>query len=239
MPLFTTEFRAAGELAEGTASFRFAKPEGFAFKAGQSLNLTLLDPPETDAKGATRTFSIASAPHEPWLEIATRLRDTAFKRVLRKLAPGTRVQVRGPGGRFVLGDEDRPAVFLAGGIGITPFMSMLRQAAHEGARRKLLLVYSNRRPEDAPYLSELESLRVHIPDFTLVGTMTDMGNSSRPWDGERALVDGDFVARHAGHFTDAIYFVAGPPGMVAALRQSLAAAGAKAGDIRSDEFFGY
>ena len=70
------------EIAEGTMAFHFAKPENFQFRAGQSIDVTLVDPTETDAEGNTRTFSLASAPFESDLMIATRMRDTAFKRVL-------------------------------------------------------------------------------------------------------------------------------------------------------------
>ena len=78
------------EIAEGTMAFYFDRPPGFEFKAGQSIDLTLIDPPETDFEGDTRVFSVASSPHDAHLMIATRMRDTAFKRVLRKMAIGNR-----------------------------------------------------------------------------------------------------------------------------------------------------
>ncbi|MGQ0750481.1 MAG: FAD-dependent oxidoreductase, partial [Betaproteobacteria bacterium] len=104
-------------------AFYFSRPPGFRHQAGQSLLLTLLDPPETDGEGDARNFTIASAPHEPELMIATRMRDTAFKRVLKTAPIGTTVSMDGPNGEMVLHDDAaRPAVFLAGGIGITPFL---------------------------------------------------------------------------------------------------------------------
>ncbi len=143
-------------------AFHFLKPAGFQFKAGQSMNVALIDPPETDAKGNSRACSIVSAPSEDTLAIATRLRDIAFKRVLRTMPEGAKLQLRGPAGQFTLDDGGTgPAVFLAGGIGITPFVSMLRQAAHDGLARKLYLFYSNRRPEDAAFLGELQQFQVH------------------------------------------------------------------------------
>ena len=112
-------------------AFHFSMPAGFRHRAGQSLLLTLMDPPETDSEGNARTFTIASAPHEAELMIATRMRDTAFKRVLRAAPAGTPVTIDGPSGEMVLHDDAaRPAVFLAGGIGITPFLAMARHAAH-------------------------------------------------------------------------------------------------------------
>src|SRR5512136_3111212 len=137
------------EIAEGTLAFSVEKPEGFQFTAGQAAELMLLDPPETDDEGNFRTFSIVAAPSEGVLTFATRLRDTAFKRVLRRMAPGAAIQVDGPFGSFNLHkNRDKPAVFLAGGIGITPFMSMIRDATRSADPRLLYLFYSNRRPED-------------------------------------------------------------------------------------------
>src|SRR5215475_7222075 len=124
----TASFTKREEMAERTMAFHFSKPADFQFRAGQAMDVTLLDPPETDAEGNTRTFSIASAPFDGDLMIATRMRDTAFKRVLRNAEPGLNVKIRGPSGSFVMyRGTEKPAVFLAGGIGITPFVSMIRQ----------------------------------------------------------------------------------------------------------------
>src|SRR6185437_3164726 len=86
------------EIAEGTMAFHFAKLEDFQFRAGQAVDVTLINPPETDGEGNTRAFSIASAPFDPDLTIATRMRDTAVKRVLRKALPGLEVKIEGPSG---------------------------------------------------------------------------------------------------------------------------------------------
>jgi ferredoxin-NADP reductase len=115
-------------VAEGTMAFHFARPAGFAHAAGQNVLVTLLAPPQTDSQGDSRTFTLASAPHEPELMVATRMRDSAFKRVLKSAASGTPVRIEGPNGLMVLHeDAARPAVFLAGGIGVTPFLSMARR----------------------------------------------------------------------------------------------------------------
>lgn len=240
MAIHATSFLGGEPLAEGTRAFRFAKPEGFAFRAGQAVNVTLLEPPETDGKGNSRTFSLVNAPHEDTLQIATRMRDTAFKRVLASLAPGSPLKLRGPMGAFTLPEDPaRPVVLLAGGIGITPFVSMLRHEAKTGSARPRTLVYSNRRPEDAPFLDELQSLGPPGGPFRLAATMTEMDRSAREWAGERAMVDAAFLARHLEAGASPLYYLAGPPGMVAALRTLLKGSGVADADIRTDEFFGY
>src|ERR1035441_528711 len=87
LPVTLSKLVSRQEVAERTIAFRFEKPTNWTFKAGQCLDMTLLDPSETDAEGNTRTFSIASAPHEDTLMVATRMRDTAFKRALKTQRP--------------------------------------------------------------------------------------------------------------------------------------------------------
>ena len=116
MPSYQLKLTGREPLAEGTVAFRFEKPAGFAFKAGQAVVLELLDPPPEDGQ-KRRTFSLVSAPFERILTIATRMRGTAFKRALNALPEGASVKLVGPLGQFSLADAARPAVFIAGGIG--------------------------------------------------------------------------------------------------------------------------
>jgi ferredoxin-NADP reductase len=238
--VFEAELIERREVAEGTMAFHFAKPAGFQFSAGQSVRLTLIDPPETDAKGNTRPFSVASAPSEDHLMIATRMRDSAFKRVLKSMTARGKVQISGPAGRFSLDEgATRPCAFLAGGIGITPFISMLRQAAAERSRRKFYLFYGNRRPEDAAFLDELRELHARNPNYRLIATMAEMEKSRQPWPGETGLIGKDLLARHLEDFAAPAYYIAGPPAMVETMQEMLARAGVDAEDVRTDEFYGY
>jgi ferredoxin-NADP reductase len=236
----STQLTKSESVAEGTMAFHFAKPAGFEFRAGQSIDLTLLNPPETDAEGNTRAFSIASAPFDNELMITTRMRDTAFKRTLGKASPGLEVRIEGPSGSFVLHRRaDRPAVFLAGGIGITPFLSIIRQAARDKIPHQLYLFYSNRRPEDAPFLDVLTETAKQNPAFHLIATMTEMDKSHREWKGERGLLTKQVLMKNLPTIQGPIYYLAGPPGMVAAMRRMLVDAGVDEDDIRTEEFSGY
>ena len=227
-------------VAWGTVALTFAKPAGFTFKAGQSVDLTLVDPPETDAKGDRRALSIVSAPFDDELVFATRLRDSAFKRALWGLQPRATVRIEGPFGSFGLhGDRTRTAVFIAGGIGITPFMSMIRQALHEGSGRRLVLLYSNRQPRDAAYLAELQQLASrHAGRFQFIPTMSERVTLSE-WKGRQGLIDAELIAAVLAEHARSVWYVVGPPAMVGAMKELLAGRGIGDDDIRSEDFAGY
>jgi ferredoxin-NADP reductase len=228
------------EVAEGTIAFHFEKPTGFDFKPGQSADLTLPNPLETDAEGNVRTFSIASAPFEDQLMFATRMRDTAFKRSLKKMPLGTVVKMDSAMGSFTLHKNSaKPAVFLAGGIGVTPFSSIVRQADHDRAPHKLYLFYSNRRPEDAPFVEVLQNLEKTNPQFRFIATMTEMRRSKKTWNGETGRIDQEMLSKYLNELRGPIYYVAGPPALVSGMRKMLVASGVDEDDIRSDEFSGY
>lgn len=240
MPVYKVKLKQRREIAAGTMAFHFEKPQGFLFKAGQTGDFTLLDPPETDAEGNMRTFSLASAPYEADLMVATRLRDTAFKRVFSTMPIGTEVSLDAAYGSLTLhSDASIPAVFLSGGIGVTPVRSIILQAAHDRLPHKIVLFDSNRRPEDAAFLDELAEAQRRNPNFTLIGTMTEMEKSSRTWNGETGFITRDMLTKSISDLERPIYYITGPRAMVAAMRTILDESGVKDDRIRTEEFSGY
>jgi ferredoxin-NADP reductase len=237
---YSSRLLSRTQVAEGTVAFRFAKPSGFDFKAGQFAIWTLSDPPETDAEGNSRTFSIASAPFEDQLMFVTRMRDTAFKRSLKSVALGTEIKIAGPMGSLTLHrGSAQPAVLLAGGIGITPFFSIVEQASHDRLPRKLYLFYSNRRPEDAPFLDSLQRLETTNPNFHLIATMTDLTRSQSKWSGETGFMSKELLAKYVSDLQEPIYYIAGPPAMVAAMQEMLVTSGIDEDNLRMEGFAGY
>ena len=217
-------------VAKGTMAFHFEKPAEFVFVPGQYADLAIINPKETDREGNIRTFTIASAPGEKDLVFATRMRDTAFKRELDRMPEGTAIEMDGPYGSFTLhAKKEKPAVFIAGGIGITPFMSILTSAAEEKLNRKFFLFYSNRTENDAAFLRELSGLTAEIPDFTFVPIMSE----------REGYLNEKTIRKYVENIDGPIYYLAGPPGMVAAMRKMLAGMNIPEDDIRFEEFAGY
>ena len=227
------------EVAKGTLFVLFdLLGEEVDFRPGQYFWLTLLDPPYDDERGPRRHISVATSPNERGaLGLATRLRDTAFKRSLAELPVGTEVEVEHPKGEFVLPPEtDLPYVFIAGGIGITVFRSMLLYIAEESLPHRVTLVYSNRDRESTAFLDELTELARRHENIELVLTMTD----DEGWDGETRIVGPELLRDHLdSDLAGYRYLLAGPPGMVEAVTGSLREAGIPEDHIRPERFSGY
>ncbi|HEX5395056.1 MAG TPA: FAD-dependent oxidoreductase [Candidatus Saccharimonadales bacterium] len=226
------------EVAAGTMAFYFEKPEGLDFRAGQFADYTLLDPPETDDEGNTRGFSFITAPYEDKIGLTTRMRDTAFKRVLKGLSIGSEVKFDGPYGDYTLHKtETTPAVFVIGGVGVTPVRSIVAQATHDWSPIKITLLHSNRTPADAPFTEDFERFAKENPNFTFVPVITDSAPDS--WHGEHGRIDADMLKRHVPDLSTPIFYLSGPEGMVKTMRSLLIEIGANEDNIRTEEFTGY
>lgn len=236
MPLYSVKLIKKEEIANQTMAFHFQKPDGFQFRAGQFGDFTLLNPPETDEEGNSREFSLASAPYEEDLMIATRIRDTAFKRVLSALPIGTEVKLDGPHGDFLLHQtQTTPAVFLIGGIGVTPVRSIIAQASHDKLPHKIHLFYSNKTSRDTAFFGDLDAFAEENPNFTFVPVMTQ----DPAWQGEKGYITKEMLTKHIPDLTTPIYYLAGPSAMVAAMRQILVGALVNEDNIKTEEFSGY
>lgn len=210
------------EVARETMTFYFVKPAGFKFLAGQFLEWTV--------EGNTHPLTLSSAPFEKDLSFTTRLRDTPFKNFIKTMPVGTFVDVVGPEGDFVLPKVyppagGRPLVFLAGGIGITPFRSMILQSLHDKLPQEIYLFYSNHSLEETAFLEELTGLAKENPQFHFISVVT--------------RIDESLIKKFLPDFTKAIFYAAGPPAMVKAMRDFLLKAGVKPENLKLDMFSGY
>jgi ferredoxin-NADP reductase len=226
------------EVAKGTLMVVFdLGGEHVEYRPGHYFWVELPNRGHDDEKGLRRHISIVTSPTERGvLGLATRIRDSAFKRTLTELEVGDEVAVEEPKGSFVLPeDTDRDYVFVAGGIGITVFRSMLRFVADEQLPYRITLVFSNRDRESAAFLDELQELARRIPGLRLVLTMTD----DEGWDGETRRIDADMLREHLGTLDGYVFLVAGPPGMAKAVEQNLKDAGIEDERVLADSFSGY
>lgn len=227
------------EVAKGTLLVTFdLLGEEVAFSPGQYFYVTLPSLGDEDDKGLRRHISVVTSPNEQGvLGLATRMRDSAFKRTLRELPVGSEVEVEPPEGDFGLPeDPSRPLVFVAGGIGITVFRSMLRFIHEERLPYRVTLIYSNRDRASTAFLDELRELEQTLPELRLVLTMTqDPG-----WEGETRKVDAELVKEYLGDDLDRYTFlVAGPPAMAEGVQGALREAGVRDENVTAERYSGY
>jgi ferredoxin-NADP reductase len=225
------------EVAKGTLFVTFdVGGENVEFEPGQYFWVELLDPPYEDEKGPRRHITVVTSPTEGVLGLATRIRDTAFKRSLVEMPEGASVDVEQPKGSFVLPeDTSKQYVFVAGGIGITPFRSMLRYIADKGLDYDITLVYSNRDVESTAFLDELKELESVVPRCRVIFTMTD----DPTWEGDKRMLDAEVLRELLGDLESFHFMIAGPPPMAKSVEASLLEAGLSEGQVQSDSFSGY
>jgi ferredoxin-NADP reductase len=226
------------EVAKGTLLVVFdLEGAEVDFRPGQYFWVELLESPYEDERGLRRHITVVTSPTERGvLGLCTRLRDSAFKKTLAALEVGDEAEVEQPKGDWALPEDTSPSyVFVAGGIGITPYHSMLRYIADTDASYRVTLVYSNRDRESAPFLDQLREYERTLPNFRLVLTMTDDSG----WDGETRHIDAEMLRDHLGELDSYTFLVTGPPPMVESVAEKLTAAGVPEEQVLPERFSGY
>ena len=214
---------------DDTLTLRFERPEGYEFAPGQYFVLGI----ETADGEQSKPFSHASAPHADYLEMTTRVSGSSFKSALAEAEPGKmRARVRGPVGRFGLQADDLGTpVFLAGGVGITPTMSILRNAQHTGCELGASLLYGNATERCIPYRDEIDAL-----DSRLVRTSLIVERPEPGWKGLSGLITPQTVRGCVADITRHCYYVTGPPVMVEAMSSVLDQLGVEQARRRVERF---
>lgn len=237
MPIYTLKLIDRHQIARHTILCTFTKPEGFQFTPGQYGGFTLINPSQTDARGNTRRLSLLNAPQDENLSIAVRVQGSAFKNELNTIPLGSEIKFAGPTGNFILHEDSSvPAVLIAGGIGITPFYSMLRCATLNHSPQRIFLFYGNQTPEDTALLPELVALQEKNPNLTII---TTMANPDASWHGETGYVSDTMLKKYVPDLNQPIFYVCGSPAMVVAMQELLIGMGIENARIKVEDFPGY
>ena len=209
-------------------SFIFKPEEPLAWKAGQFLHYVLNHAP-TDDRGSDRWFTIASAPYERHVMLTTRFTSkhgSTFKKTLKSLKPGDSIEVSDLDGDFIVSDPKKQYVFIAGGIGITPFRSILKHAAHAGKPLRATLLYANRN-KVAAYKKELEEMAQRNPNFKIHYLFSPQ------------RIDKETIKELVPDLQKPIFYVSRPEPMVESIGKMLRQIGISKKRIKQDWFPGY
>src|SRR5881296_1349077 len=229
---FRTRIVSSRPLTPSTRAIEPEKPAGFTFRPTQFTFLQL----QTEEGMDARPMSLATSPTRPHLEYAVRLSDSPYKRAFAALQPDDEVRVFGPIGDFVL-HETRPAVLVAGGVGITPLKGMAEYAADKALPIPIRLIYSNRSEDEIVYRDELEALETQNSRFRALYTLTR--TSAQGWQGTTGRIGRELVQEAALGLDDPIHYISGTPSMVVGTLQLLRGLGVPDDHIEVEAFRGY
>jgi len=221
-------------LNENTLAMWFDRYD-YTFKPGQYAKITLLDPLYNDEEGNSRLFSIASSPSKNHLMFTTRALNSAFNRNIQELPLGTRASISEPGGNTVLHkDSAIPAVFLIGGIGITPVRCMVEYITECGKPYKAYLFYSNPSATSMAFFDEFINWSISYPDFKFIPTIDD--KTDKNWKYNFGYINKDLLLKHILEISKPIFYIVGPLPMVDSMEQLLKSLCVEESKIKLERF---
>lgn len=235
MPIHQLTLVTQKNVAKHTMEYTFEKPLNFHFLPGQYGGFTLINK-ETN-QPITRRFSLLSAPHEPIIRIAMRIQPSPFKNAMLELRPGDTIKFAGPSGQFVLHEDSAiPAVFIAGGIGITPFYSMIQHASQNHSTRAITLFYGNNTLEESAYLDDFYAYKKQNAAFTFIPTLQ---HPPADWADEKGFITASLIEHYIDCSQPVIFYVCGSLSMVQAIQQTLKMLEIPDNNIKAEDFPGY
>lgn len=225
------------EIAEKIWQFDFdLLGEKINFEPGQYIIIKLLSLAYEDDRGSSRYFSLINFPEQNnIISFATREGVSAFKRSLWAMEYGTEVEISQVSGSFVLPQDDKNLVMIAGGIGITPLINMMRFIEKNMTGHRVDFIYSNRDQKSAAFLEELRQYADSDKNFRFIFSVTE----DPTWQGESKRIDKDFLINYIKDQTNKTFLISGPPAMVEGVRQVLFDWGVPRESVRTESLAGY
>ncbi len=214
MIIFQTEVIDIIDRAPWVKSFRFNTSGDLVFQPGQFFFVSIV----IGGQEATKHFSFSNSPTEKgYIEFTKRLTGSEFSNALARLKKGDRVKIKAPTGNFTFQGEHAKIAFLSGGIGITPIRSICRFVSDKGIASSIVLLYGNNSKKDIIFKEDLDAMSESNKNLKIVYTLTAHGIDDNTWQGRRGFIDKKMIFEEIPDFTDRVFYICGPPGMVAAL----------------------
>jgi len=238
---FYLPFIKKEKIAKDTHSFYWDSTNiDLNFLPGQYVRMTL-NIKNPDNRGGFRSFTIASSPLEKQhIMITTKIIKSSFKKRLMILKPQELVKFFGPMGGFILNEEEKEnRVFLAGGIGITPFHSMITYAFSKNLSIAITLLVSFSTAEDVFWYEKLQDIAKKNPNIRVIYTVSHPEESRIKWNGETGRISENLIRKYVQDIFKPQYFIVGPPAMVAAMEEVVKNMGVSNERIFIENFTGY
>lgn len=229
------------QLTKDTFTFFFKRTgDERDFVPGQYYEMKL-DINNPDERGDSRVFTISSSPTDrEFITITTRIIQSSFKLRLNEVKQGEKVQFHGPWDDLNFDEHDAsPHVFLAGGIGITPYHSILKYTTDKNIQIPMILFVSWKNRDEMVFDEFFRDANNHLEHFSYVPTLTEEGLQPSEWDGELGRINSDMIRKYVSDISNSKYFFSGPPAMVNALKQTVIEMGVSKEKIIAEEFEGY
>ncbi|AKM77893.1 MAG: hypothetical protein UX70_C0001G0157 [Candidatus Wolfebacteria bacterium GW2011_GWB1_47_1] len=238
-PLITLHLRKREEVAKDVISFLFEPSRPVSFLPGQFMQWELPHR-HADSRGTRRYFTISASPTEKLIALTTKFSEpsSTFKTALRRMREGNAMTAITVSGEFVLpADNDAtPCVFIAGGIGITPFRSMIKYMLDTGSSRPITLLYSNKTTEDIAFKLLFDEA-VEAGWLKAVYTITNA--IPYGWHGRTGYITADMIKEEIPEYMKNIFYISGPQPMVSAFEKLLSEMGIPKQQVKTDYFPGY
>ncbi len=230
---FETQFKEIIQRTPDVTSFRFPRPSELNYKPGQFFMITL----KKDGRELTKHFSFSSSPTEKYhIEFTKKFTDHEFSMALRNAKVGDWARIDAPYGQFTFEGEFPKIGMLAGGIGITPFISMCKNATDKGLDSKITLLYGCRTEKDIAFREELEKMRQHNKKLKLVLSVNEPTND---WKGSVGVINEEMIKKELPDYKDNVFYTCGPPGMLKAMEALIEKLGLPRTQLKTELFTGY